>query len=87
SYELTLSIVFNSSIDILLVQEPRIFSELNKRIIKKYPSFKYFSPVNTFENTPRVMTYVRRGVGLRITQKHLLPQEDEVTNDLLFLVI
>ena len=87
SHELALSTAFDSSIDILLVQEPRILSKLNRRITKKHPSFECFSPVNTFENTPRVMTYVRRGVGLRATQKRLLPQEDEAANDLLFLAI
>jgi hypothetical protein len=72
---------------VLLVQEPRLFSERDRRITKKHPSFECFSPVDTFENTPRVMTYVRRGVGLRATQERLLPQEDEAANDLLFLTV
>lgn len=87
SHELALSTAFDSSVDVLMVQEPRLFSELNRRITKKHPSFECFSPVDTFENTPRVMTYVRRGVGLRATQERLLPQEDEAANDLLFLTI
>ena len=87
SHELALSTAFDFSIDVLLVQEPRIFSELDRRITKKHPSFECFSPVDTFEHTPRVMTYVRKGVGLCATQERLLPQEDEAANDLLFLSI
>jgi hypothetical protein len=87
SHELALSTAFNSSTDVLLVQEPRIFSDLDRRITKTHPSFECFSPVDTFDHTPRVMTYVRKGVGLRATQIRPLSQNDEIANDLLFLTI
>lgn len=87
SHELALSTAFDSSVDVLMVQEPRLYSELDRRITKKHPSYECFSPVDSFEETPRVMTYVRKGVGLRATQERLLPQNDEAANDLLFLSI
>ncbi|KAK1837502.1 endonuclease reverse, partial [Colletotrichum chrysophilum] len=74
--------LMGASIDILLTQEPSIRSE-ERRLTRSHPGFEIFIPVNNWvENRPRVITYLRRGIGLRGVQSRPLLSP---STDLLFL--
>lgn len=86
NHEIALNLAFVNQIDILLIQEPYIFKQvLSRRITKRHPSYEAFSPVDDWEITPRVLTYLRKGVGLKATQLRPLQQDDPGVSDLLFL--
>ncbi|KZL82368.1 endonuclease reverse, partial [Colletotrichum incanum] len=73
---------YAAHVDILLIQEPSIRSE-ERRLTKCHPDFEIFTPVDNWtEVRPRVLTYLRRGTGLRGV--HVRPLLDPST-DLLFL--
>lgn len=65
AHDLALVHACNNQIDILLIQEPWIFTDLALRKSKTHPSFEAFSPLSTWNSRPRVFTYVRRGKELR----------------------
>jgi hypothetical protein len=68
SHEIALSLAFDSYIDIILIQEPYIFTDLQRRITKSHPSYESFTPVDNWVHRPRAISYVRKGAGLYTTQ-------------------
>jgi hypothetical protein len=89
SHEIVLAVAFLENIDVILLQEPYISLDLNRRITKRHPSYECFTPTdNWVENgRPRVLTYVRKGIGLRTTQVRPNTEDPTVLSDLLFLQI
>jgi ribonuclease HI/endonuclease/exonuclease/phosphatase (EEP) superfamily protein YafD len=81
-HELALSLANDFSIDILLIQEPYIFTDRTRRISKSHPMYESFAPLDDWATRPRVISYIRKGSGLRSTQ--LRPY---ISRDLLFLQI
>jgi ribonuclease HI len=80
THELALSLANASFIDIILIQEPYVFSDRSRKITKFHSMYESFTPLDTWETRPRVMTYVRKGAGIRASQ--LRPH---ISRDLLFL--
>ena len=68
NHDLALTLAFKDNCDMLLIQEPWIYADLDRRSTKTHPGFETFSPLTTWTNRPRVMTYVRKGRGLRPEQ-------------------
>lgn len=66
--DLTLALARAESVDIIIIHEPWILSDLEKKITKKQPDYDTFSPIDNWEVRPRAITYVRRGRGLQATQ-------------------
>lgn len=85
NHELALSISYEQKIDIIMIQEPYIYSGTERRITKRHPAYECFTPVDIWSNQPRVLTYVRKGVGLRAEQLRLVPPTNAGARDLLFL--
>ncbi|GKT61219.1 endonuclease reverse [Colletotrichum tofieldiae] len=82
AHETALNLAYAAHVDILLLQEPSIRSE-ERRPTRYHPGFEIFTPVdNWVEDRPRVLTYLRRGTGLRGVQIRPLP---DPSTDLLFL--
>ncbi|KZL86309.1 endonuclease reverse, partial [Colletotrichum incanum] len=82
AHETALNLAYAAHVDILLLQEPSIRSE-ERRLTRYHPGFEIFTPVDNWtEDRPRVLTYLRRGIGLRGVQTR--PLLDPST-DLLFL--
>src|SRR5271166_6659420 len=81
-HEIVLSLANSSFIDIILIQEPYIFSDRSRKISKAHPMYESFTPLDDWTTRPRVMSYVRRGSGLHANQ--LRPV---TTRDLIFLQI
>lgn len=80
THEIALARAFESSIDILLIQEPYIYKDLTRKITKTHPMYETFTPLDTWDIRPRVITYARKGAGIKTTQ--LKPC---TSRDLLFL--
>jgi ribonuclease HI/endonuclease/exonuclease/phosphatase (EEP) superfamily protein YafD len=81
-HEIALSLANDSFVDIILIQEPYIFADRKRKITKAHPLYKVFTPLDNWEERPRVMSYVRKGIGLSVRQ--LRPC---ISKDLLFLQI
>jgi hypothetical protein len=78
SHELALEFAFNSLIDVVFIQEPYIFSDRSRRITKKHSAYEAFIPQDDWTARPRVITYVRKGNGLQISQLRPFPTRDIV---------
>ncbi|CCU81843.1 endonuclease/reverse transcriptase [Blumeria hordei DH14] len=64
-HELALNKASLASADIVLIQEPYIYSDRARRITKHHPSFETFSPIDDWTSSrPRVMSYVRKNACL-----------------------
>lgn len=83
--ELALATAFQEKIDILLVQEPYIFRELPRQITRRHPSYECFSPTDNWSQRPRVLTYLRKGVGLKAEQLRPFEPHNPASRDLLFM--
>ena len=79
-HEIALSLANDSSIDLILIQEPYIFSDCTCRITKHHPMYETFTPSDNWETCPRAMSYVCKGSGLHASQ--LRPH---ATHDIVFL--
>jgi hypothetical protein len=64
SHEIALTLANTSLINIILIQEPYIFTDRSRRITKAHPMYESFTPLDDWTTRPRVMTYVRKGSGL-----------------------
>ena len=86
AHEIALNTAYDEGIDIVLIQEPYVF-DYNRRISKKHPAFECFSPLDDWSAArPRVLTYMRKGAGIRAEQSR--PAADlAALSDLLFLSI
>ena len=82
SHEIALSLANDSLIDIILIQEPYIFTDRKWKVTKSHPMYESFTPLDNWNTHPRVMSYVRKGAGLNTTQ--LWPC---FSRDLIFLQI
>jgi len=80
SHEIALSLANSSFVDIILIQEPYIFSDRTRKISKAHPMYESFTPLDDWTTRPRVMSYVRKGAGLQADQLRPI-----TTRDLIFL--
>lgn len=64
NHDMALSIAFENNCDLLLIQEPWIHNDLQRRCTKTHPAFETFAPCTQWDKRPRVITYVRKGRGL-----------------------
>ena len=82
--ELALQIAFQTRAVLLLVQEPYVSRDFNRRITRKHPSFECFTPVENWSVRPRVLTYSRKDSGLTFTQIRPGAYQQEENGDVLF---
>lgn len=79
-----LELCWEDKVDVVLVQEPWIGYTDGMRI-NTHPGYVSYIPVdfwNSKETRPRVMTYVRKGIRLKVQQ-----QRPSQTRDLLWLKV
>jgi len=86
-HEITLTIAFEDRADIVLIQEPYISRSIERRITVHHPAYECFTPIDDWESPPRVLTYVRKGAGLRVEQLRPIDPALPAARDLLFLAI
>ncbi|CCU81551.1 endonuclease/reverse transcriptase [Blumeria hordei DH14] len=77
AHELALNEASLASADIVLIQEPYIYSDRARRITKRHPSFETFSPIDDWTSSrPRVMSYVRKNACLCSEQGYTASSSD-----------
>ena len=67
-HELALSLANDSLTDVILIQEPYIFTDRSRKITKFHPMYETFTPLDDWTIRLRVMFYVRKGLGIHIDQ-------------------
>ncbi|KAI1004369.1 hypothetical protein K3495_g3850 [Podosphaera aphanis] len=87
SHDLALAFAKEENFDVILIQEPYIFSDRQRRISKKISAYECFSPIDDWTKRPRVLTYLQKGVGLVAHQLYPLEPAHQAARDLLFLEI
>lgn len=70
NHDLALALASNESTDIIILQEPWILPNLEKKITKQHPDFDTFSPLDSWDVRPRAITFTRKGRNLKATQIH-----------------
>jgi hypothetical protein len=68
-HEIALSLASDSCIDIILIQELYIFTDLQRRITKSHPLYESFTPIDNWETRPRAISYVRKAKNSYWTTK------------------
>src|SRR6266699_1592117 len=68
AYDLVLQVVYQSHWHIVLFQGPWTRVVLGRRLTKIHPGYKTLIPVDDWALRLRVLTYIRRDVGYRISQ-------------------
>ena len=87
AHEIALAQGHERKIDVILIQEPYIYRERERRITKRHPSYECFTPTDDWNTRPRVLTYLRKGRGFKAEQARPVQQEDPAQRNLLFLNI
>lgn len=77
-----LELAFKANVDVVCIQEPRTWPGTKTQT---HPSYDWYSPVHAWHKTdelehnaerPRVLTYVRKGAGLRTEQREPIKSRD-----------
>jgi hypothetical protein len=68
SHDLVLALAYEKKIDVLLVQKLYIYYNNEYRITKCHQSYEYFIPTDDWLSRPRVLIYLRKGIGLQAKQ-------------------
>jgi len=63
-YEITLLFAADLLIDVILIQEPYILTDLSRKITKSHPFYKLFISVDNWEICLQTISYVCKGAGL-----------------------
>ena len=80
SHDIALNLAHENRFDIVLIQEPWIHQDKSRRITKKHPAYRCFTPIEDWTQVPRVLTYVRKDPQLYAVQ---LPGNWEPNRDIL----
>ena len=84
AHEIALALGHERKIVVILIQEPYIFRERQRRITKRHPAYECFTSVDDWSIRPRVLTYLKKGNELNAEQARPLRQDDPAQRDLLF---
>ncbi|APA10088.1 hypothetical protein sscle_05g048580 [Sclerotinia sclerotiorum 1980 UF-70] len=80
-------------IDIITIQEPYIYKDTSRKITKTHPSYEIFTPLDDWKENPRVLTYIRKEIGIQINQIRPIISRDLIfiqlisTNNTIFTII
>jgi hypothetical protein len=84
AHETALNLAYEEGIDLILVQEPWIHSNLDRRIPKKHPAYSCFTPTEKWDKRPRVLTYVRKHPQIRA---YIVSEPWTANRDILLLCV
>src|SRR5271165_6527688 len=68
SHKIALSLASSSFVNIVLIQEPYIFSDCTRKISKAHPMYKSFTPLDNWTTCLCIMSYIRKGARLYADQ-------------------
>ncbi|CCU77161.1 reverse transcriptase [Blumeria hordei DH14] len=83
--ELALTFANEERFDIVLIQEPYIYTDQQRQITKFNSNYECFTPTDDWSSRPRVLTYIRKGAGLQVCQQRPIPLISTAARDLLLL--
>ena len=83
--DLAFALLFEEKVDILLIDEPWIAADLEKRLSKRHKSNQVYAPGEDWKKRPRVIIYIRGQTSLRFVEKKkdILKFTDEMPDILL----
>ena len=64
AHDAALVLASQSGVDLILIQEPWVFTNISQKKTKTQPSYLAFAPLADWTSRPRAMTYTRKGCGL-----------------------
>lgn len=68
NHEIALNLAYESGAHLVALQEPWVHEDLSRRTTKRHPGFETFCPADRWDSRPRVLTFVRKHVGLQVDQ-------------------
>ena len=69
AHDIALGLAHEHKYDVVLIQEPWFLRDLSRRLSKKHPAFKCFTPVEDWAaGAPRTLSYIRKNPSLRAYQ-------------------
>ena len=77
-HKIALLLALDFYINIILIQELYIFTDLQRRITKAHSLYESFTPIDNWKSRPRAISYVRKGAGLHTMQLRLCNSRDLV---------
>ncbi len=84
--DLSLAPAFEKKIDLVLIQEPWISEDLDRKLSKKHNAHQTFAPKDVGSNRPRVITYARRRRrNIRLEKRQELLEATDCKPDILVL--
>lgn len=66
---LALALGHERGIDIIMIQEPWIGQDLDRKMCKKHKGYQAYVPEDEWEERPRVITYIQQGELIPCTEK------------------
>lgn len=85
--DLALALGYERGMDVIMIQEPWIGRELDRKMCKKHREYQAYAPEDEWEERPRVVTYVRKGILVQCTEKRQDLLETDDSQDMLLLEI
>ncbi|KAI0996688.1 hypothetical protein K3495_g11494 [Podosphaera aphanis] len=85
--QIALQNAFDSRIDLLLIQEPYVSSDIARRITCRHPSFECYSPVDDWTVRPRVITYANKHSNINHYQERPRCITEQGIGDILLLSV
>ena len=85
--DLALALGYERDMDVIMIQEPWIGCELDRKMCKKHREYQAYAPEDEWEERPRVVTYVRKGILVQCTEKRQDLLETNGSQDMLLLEI
>lgn len=85
--DLALSLGYKHDMDIIMIKEPWISRELDRKICKKHKKYQAYAPKDKWDERPRVVTYVRIGTLAEYTEKCQDMLRTDGSSDILLLEI
>ncbi|EDN91513.1 hypothetical protein SS1G_00916 [Sclerotinia sclerotiorum 1980 UF-70] len=73
--------------------EPYIYKDTSRKITKTHPFYEIFTPLDDWKENPRVLTYIRKEIGIQINQIRPIISRDLIfiqlisTNNTIFTII
>lgn len=87
AHQIALQNAFTNQIDILLIQEPYISRNIDRRITFKHSAFECFTPVDDWSIRPRVLTHSKKNNSLTYSQERPDSGSELGLGDILFLSV
>ena len=84
---LALVLGYKRNMDVIMIQEPWIGRELDRKMCKKHREYQAYAPKNEWKERPRVVTYIQIKILVQCTKNRQDLLETDGSQDMLLLEI